>query len=103
MGIAGSLFIVYLFVVIFMFIIWVAVTRWLFRVNDIHKELVKIRCALESMDNYIVGVRGRGPKEGKEEITPKVLGRTCSKCGKALYYPGELEKRICESCQTKSP
>jgi hypothetical protein len=56
---------------IFTFMLCVHLFRWIFRVNDIHSELVKIRCALESMDNYIVGVKGRKPKEVKEEIIPK--------------------------------
>lgn len=43
------------------------------------------------------------PEEVKEEITPKVLSRTCFKCGKTLYYPGELEKGICKSCQKQLP
>ena len=98
------------------FIIWVALTRWLFRVNDIHNELVRIRTAIESMDSYIVGVRKKSSGVVEEENKPnpaiedkkqesKEAGkqmvsesRTCSRCGRDLYYPGELEKGLCRHC-----
>ena len=46
---------VLMMLIVFMFIFWIALTRWLFRINDLHKEFVRIRSALESMDKYIVG------------------------------------------------
>ena len=110
MNILGQMAVGFIFplilLVIVAFVIAIIVLRPILRVNAIYDELVRIRRALESMDSYIAGARKKSSgvvkEESKTNPTPEdrkqESSRNCLRCGRALYYPEELEKGICKRC-----